>query len=236
MVNQLSIGDAQSLEEQPQDLVAPPDAATNTGIVYVLSNEAMPGYIKIGKTSGNSASDVQRRMKALDDTGVPRAFRCEYAAVVHDHTEVERRLHEAFAYFRVRPNREFFQGVEAFRINAILKLLAIDYVQPETDTQDDEGDHVVEKQPPKPRFTFKMVDIPVGALLQWVDDPEIQCRVVNDRTTVNYEDRNVAISPLTQELKGWQRMPSGTRYWLYGEETLEERRQRMDAEAAAEDD
>ena len=37
------------------------------GIVYILINEAMPGYTKIGKT----LSTVKQRMKDLDSTGVP---------------------------------------------------------------------------------------------------------------------------------------------------------------------
>ena len=40
------------------------------GNVYVLINEAMPGYVKVGKTAG----PVTDRMKALDSTGVPLPF------------------------------------------------------------------------------------------------------------------------------------------------------------------
>ena len=49
----------------------------NPGIVYVLSNPAMPDYVKVGKTSGIEPKDVLVRMKELDSTGVPRAFKCE---------------------------------------------------------------------------------------------------------------------------------------------------------------
>ena len=42
------------------------------GIVYVLSNPAMPEIVKIGKTS-----DLTERMKSLSKpTGVPLAFEC----------------------------------------------------------------------------------------------------------------------------------------------------------------
>lgn len=36
-------------------------------IVYVLINEAMPGYVKIGLTSGS----LEERIRSLDTTGVP---------------------------------------------------------------------------------------------------------------------------------------------------------------------
>ena len=68
-------------------------ANINSGIVYVLSNPAMDGYIKIGKTSGDSARNVIGRMRELDTTGIPRAFHCEYAAVVDDNSAVEKNLH-----------------------------------------------------------------------------------------------------------------------------------------------
>lgn len=50
------------------------------GIVYVLSNEAMPGLIKIGRTSGEG---VGRRVAELSrSTGVPLPFKVEVARSV----------------------------------------------------------------------------------------------------------------------------------------------------------
>lgn len=42
----------------------------NNNIVYVLTNEAMPEYVKIGFTHGS----VQERIRQLDRTGVPLPF------------------------------------------------------------------------------------------------------------------------------------------------------------------
>ena len=44
------------------------------GIVYVLTNPAMEGLVKIGKTS---RSALENRMGALYSTGVPFPFNCE---------------------------------------------------------------------------------------------------------------------------------------------------------------
>lgn len=43
------------------------------GIVYVLTNPAMPGLVKIGMTT---RSDIDARMKELYSTGVPVPFDC----------------------------------------------------------------------------------------------------------------------------------------------------------------
>ncbi len=40
----------------------------NNEIVYVLTNPAMPGLVKIGKTN---QKDIEERMKQLYTTGVP---------------------------------------------------------------------------------------------------------------------------------------------------------------------
>ena len=211
--------------EQPaaieQPLIGP-----SAGIVYVLSNPAMDGYIKIGRVQGNTTSDVTQRMRTLDTTGVPLAFDCEYAAVVSDAARVESALHNAFGDYRARSNREFFYRLAPHRVKAVLKLSALEEVTP---TEDDElTEEVLVSRARRPSFNFRMVNIPVGAVLQWADDPQIECTVDDERTYVQYDDKRWAISTLARELKGWKRTPAGPLYWLYEGETLQERRERFD--------
>ena len=73
------------------------------GTVYVLVNEAFDSYVKIGKTT-----NLEQRLKQLDNTSVPLPFRCVYAVEVPDMNTIERLAHSAFADHRVRNNREFF--------------------------------------------------------------------------------------------------------------------------------
>lgn len=204
---------------------------SNTGIVYILSNEAMPNYLKVGVTRGDSPEDVRRRIGELSShTGVPRAFNCEYAAVVANYEKVEEAILYAFDHFRVNPRREFLEGIDPIRVKAVLKLHEIKDATPvATDSGID--DHFETEKPPRAeRFRFSMVGIPVGATLRWADDPEIECVVANERTRVTYQGRGYAISTLTKELKGWKHIPTGTRYWLYEGETLQERRERLERE------
>ena len=49
---------------------------TSEGIVYVLTNPAIPGMVKIGKTSRG----MNARLNELYSTGVPLPFECAYAA------------------------------------------------------------------------------------------------------------------------------------------------------------
>ena len=76
----------------------------NLGVVYVLVNSAFENYVKIGRTT-----NLERRLRSLDNTSVPLPFRCVFAVEVDDENEVERLLHQAFADNRTRTTREFFQ-------------------------------------------------------------------------------------------------------------------------------
>jgi hypothetical protein len=47
-------------------------------IVYILTNEAMEGIVKIGRTT----TSVEQRIRELDNTSMPLPFQCFYAGEV----------------------------------------------------------------------------------------------------------------------------------------------------------
>jgi hypothetical protein len=93
-------------------------------IVYVLTNEAMPGLIKIGCTTG----DLAGRIRGLYQTGVPLPFELFYACEVQDCAFVEKQLHEAFGDHRVSKNREFFR-LAPERARAALSIAKINEIK-----------------------------------------------------------------------------------------------------------
>ena len=90
-------------------------------IVYVLTNPAMPGMVKIGMTD---RPDLQRRMSELYSTGVPLPFECVIARQINDieAAEIENALHVAFGPYRINPSREFFE-VESEQVEALLRVM-----------------------------------------------------------------------------------------------------------------
>lgn len=74
-------------------------------IIYILTNEAMPGYVKIGFTNGS----LNDRLRQLDRTGVPLPFEVYYACEVKNARNDEQWLHAIFSDRRVRDSREFFK-------------------------------------------------------------------------------------------------------------------------------
>ena len=84
------------------------------GIVYCLSNAAMPGILKIGIT-GNTAEE---RARQLSTTGVPLPFKVEFAMKVIDARSAETTLHKLLEQYteRISSRREFFRvSVEEVR-------------------------------------------------------------------------------------------------------------------------
>ena len=77
------------------------------GIIYVLTNPAMPDLVKIGKTM-----NIDQRLSSLYSTGVPLPFKCIYAKKVEDMDFVETKLHAAFDSKRLNQRREFFKILE----------------------------------------------------------------------------------------------------------------------------
>lgn len=93
-------------------------------VIYVLSNEAMEGLLKIGRTE-----DLKERMERLYNTSVPTRFDCVCAIRVDDAKDIEKNLHRAFKHARVRPKREFFR-LDAEDIVPLLQRLGEDVTPP----------------------------------------------------------------------------------------------------------
>lgn len=75
------------------------------GYVYVLSNQSMPGVLKIGR----SIAGGKNRAKQIYTTGVPVPFDVEFEALVDDPAYVESFAHDRLSRFRVNGGREFFR-------------------------------------------------------------------------------------------------------------------------------
>ena len=103
-------------------------------IVYVLTNPAMPGMVKIGMTD---RADVQRRMSELYSTGVPLPFECVIARQIEDReaAEIENALHVAFGPYRINTSREFFE-IDPEQVEALLQVMPGQDVTPRPGEQE----------------------------------------------------------------------------------------------------
>jgi hypothetical protein len=161
-----------------------PTAPSAEGFVYVLTNAAMPGYVKIGLTQQD---DLQIRLKQLDVTSTPLPFECVYAARVPDCRKLERALHFVFGEKRTRLNREFFQ-IDPELARAIIELVAIrqeDVSDSEQAISPEQRVAIEEvKGERAARLTLERLGLKVGDELTFAKDPSITCAVAGPRTVL----------------------------------------------------
>jgi hypothetical protein len=66
------------------------------GWVYVISNKAMPGLVKVGI----SEKDPELRAQELEGPGVPQPYRVEYEMLVEGPEDVEQQAHHFLSTYR----------------------------------------------------------------------------------------------------------------------------------------
>lgn len=208
--------------------------------VYVLTNEAMPGLVKIGLTTDT----VEGRMTTLSSaTGVPLPFECYFAAEVKDCARLEKILHQLFAEARLNPRREFFR-LDPEKVVLAISIGEFKEITPGTAQVEPEEQEALEKiKARRPRLRLDTIGIKPGDVLSLTRDESIQATVAADGK-VEYEGE--LLSPSAAALKALRKLgyqtpsASGSEYWIFQGETLDERRRRLEAEQfdqpSAEDD
>ena len=208
------------------------------GVVYCLTNPAMPHYVKIGMTQ-----NLTNRLKQLDNTSMPLPFECAYAVEVPEPRLVEKLLHDVFDDQRTRRSREFFE-TSPERVIAAMKLTGGTDVTPIDDTVEDaDAQKALNKaRARRAAFNFKMVGVKPGSALVFFDDEHVTC-IVKDHKTVEFEDEVLTLSraaakvliarrkAANQPIPAWLEQGSvqGPIYWCFDDESLNERRNRLES-------
>ena len=77
-------------------------------------------------------------------------------------------------------------------------------------------------------FTFEMVGIPIGAEITFVENNLIKAKVVSNKD-IEINGERTSLSSAAQKMLGCQWIPCGTFHWKYENETLDERRKRIES-------
>jgi hypothetical protein len=193
-------------------------------IIYILTNEAMPDFVKIGFTHGN----VEERIRQLDRTGVPLPFEVYYAANVENAESEEKWLHSIFADRRARDNREFFKINPEYATLA-LKRIEVSEAKVENQLTAEQEREVEDMKERRSRFHFSHFNIPIGSKLIFTRNSDVVAEVVaNDKIKIG--DKIDSLSTFAMNLLGYKTRPQGTLYFKYEDEILDDRRKRMEAE------
>lgn len=187
-------------------------------IFYVLTNDAMPGYVKVGVTD-----DIDRRLVDLYKTSVPLPFKCHYAVQLENAELYERGILEGFGDFRENDKREFLL-VDVSRILSVVKLFGGVDVTPkeEYNVPSEEIPYIIKQTTDllerSNKYSFNKISIPEGSELTFIKDDKIKCKVKND-SDVEYNGEVMSLSAASlKALKSlgynWK-SARGSDHWKY---------------------
>lgn len=215
------------------------------GIVYILTNPCLDGWVKIGMSARNN---IDARLAELNrPANIPLSYRAYAVYEVENPQEIERHIHSLFDIIdenlharetlssgRIR-EREFFhispqKAFSVFRTVALLR--GDDNYLKRIDPNEEqiEEEQIAELVSKRPRFRFSMLQIPVGAELSFLYDEACVCITKDDNSKIEYEGNEYTLSGLAQKLlvekRGWKdgTRAQGPKYFTYQGETLSELR------------
>ena len=219
------------------------------GLVYILTNPCLDGWVKIGMTERD---DIEKRLKELNTpSNLPLSYRCYATYEVEAPMVVEKRIHsiidrvdnslharEQLSNGKVR-EREFFRisPETAFGIFSDIAVLRNDrsslnaYAPTQEEAQEEELTEISIK---RSNNSFALLGIPVGDEVTFLFDDSLTARVVNDKNKVEYCGEGYTVSALAVKLlvegQGWSENThaNGWRYFVKDGITLSELRERVE--------
>ena len=201
------------------------------GIVYILTNPCLDGWVKIGMTERD---DINQRLTQLNrPENLPLSFRCYAVYHVDDPRAVEQLIHSLIdridgslwaretldsgrirerEFFRISPETAFgiFYDIAKLRgdVNALVPY--------EPTSKEAREEEIAENHSKRTKNSFALLNIPVRTELAFLYDPNIVVRTADDKNGVEYEGEvrsvsNLAVKLLTEKcgwhsyhVNGWQ--------------------------------
>ncbi len=219
------------------------------GIVYILTNPCLDGWVKIGMTERN---DIERRLQELNSPpNIPLTYRCYATYEVDNPLEVEKRIHNLIdlvddslharellqngrirerEFFRISPETAYgiFRNIAGLRDDMEnLKL----YTPTESELQEQE---LAENRTRRSNNSFQLLGISVGEVVTFLYDENITAKVLDEKNSVEYEGESYSITGLATKILnlkcGWTntKHANGWRYFTKDGITLSDLRDRLE--------
>ncbi len=194
----------------------------STGLVYILTNPCLDGWVKIGMTERD---DIESRLQELNSpSNIPLSYRCYAVYEVENPLEVERRIHslidrvddslharEQLNNGRIR-EREFFK-ISSETAYGIFKDIAslrgdTDKLKLYTPTlEQSQEQEIAERITRRSNNSFRLLNIAVGEEISFLYDETVTAKVMNNRNKVQYEGVEYSVTALACKLlierHGW---------------------------------
>ncbi len=185
------------------------------GLVYILTNPCLDGWVKIGMTERN---DIKRRLRELNSpTNIPLSYRCYATYAVDEPLKVERHIHSIIdkidislhareqlengkirerEFFKISPEKAYgiFKDIAALRGDAEnLKL----YEPTREEAQEQE---IADSRTKRSNNSFKLLGLKIGEEITFLYDDTIRAVVSNDKNQVEFENEKYSVSALASKI------------------------------------
>lgn len=192
------------------------------GMVYILTNPCLDGWVKIGMTERD---DIERRLQELNSpTNIPLSYRCYAVYEVDNPLEVEKRIHSIIdrvddslharehldngrirqrEFFKISPETAYgiFKDIAMLR-NDIDKLKL--YTPTPVQLQEQE---MAESRTRRSNNSFKPLNIVIGDEIAFLYDDTIMAKVLDEKNQVEFQGESYSVSGLAvkilTEQYGW---------------------------------
>lgn len=185
------------------------------GLVYILTNPCLDGWVKIGMTELN---DIERRLQELNSPpNIPLSYRCYATYEVENPLEVERRIHslidrvddslharEQLNNGRVR-EREFFKISPETAYGIFKDIAALmgdaNKLKLYTPTLDQSQElELAENKTKRSNNSFELLNIGVGEEISFLYDDTIIAKVLNKKNQVEFDSIQYSVTGLARKI------------------------------------
>ena len=221
------------------------------GIVYILINPCLDGWVKIGMTERN---DIERRLQELNaPSNIPLSYRCYATYEVDNPLGVEKRIHSLIdrvdntlhareqldngkirerEFFRISPETAYgiLRDIAALRGDENKLRIFAPTLEQEAEEE------LAEIKQRRSNNSFKLLGIPAGTEIAFLIDDNVVATVVDGVNTVEYEGEKYSVSALARKLlvekQGWLESSNanGWRYFTKDGLTLSDLRKSMETD------
>jgi hypothetical protein len=228
--------------------MAKSETVSNKGIVYILTNPCLDGWIKIGMSEKD---DIQDRLAELNNpSNIPLSFRAYAIYRVENPLSVEKGIHNLIdtiddslraievkdsgrsrrrEFYKISPEKAFEIFKQVSKMRGDEKFLEM--IEPTI--EDQQIDEILQQR--KPKLNLKEIGIPEDAELTFVGDESITCIAKSNINKLFYDNLEFSISSLAikllREKCNWTaKSIAGGSYFKYKGLTLNDIRQQKEQE------
>ena len=183
------------------------------GYIYIMTNPCPKDMVKIGY-----ATDVENRRKSLSTTALPYDYEV-YATYETPGNLEDKKLHKLIDKLspdlRVSKSREFFvmSPEDAYELLEAIAMISGSQSKLKRVANLHQKNHTTKKPP----VNFQKCNIPIGAELVYIDDPNIKVTVASDRK-VQYSNEITSLSAIVSSIKGYP--VAGPLFFTYNGKTI----------------